>query len=249
MCKTMKILVFSKNRACQLELLLRSLNRNVTILFTCDKEYESGYNKVISMYPNMEFIYQHDFKKDVIRNLSKHIMFLCDDDVMVNPFDDSKEFSIFEENDDILSLSLRLAPYYNTGNPINFKENNTWNWNGCWRSWGYPMSVSSTIFREEDIFLTIANSNFNNPIELEVALRINPPNKPYMMCCDKPYFINNLANQNTPKYGHYKTSRVSLKELNDLFLEGKRISLKDIKEKAKKATYCFIKEKYEYETY
>jgi hypothetical protein len=238
-------IVFSKNRACQLDLLLRSLSIPVCVLYTYNSEFEAGYNKLIDMYPKVNFIKQKDFKKDLLKIIekSKYVLFLTDDDVMVDPFhEDCSEFIEFKDDPEILSLSLGLS-----SNVASQK----WRWgdyhgNYRLRMWGYPMSVDSCIFRKEDIFDTILNNKMSNPNYLETALNLNIPDRPLMMCFDTPKIINNSVNQVQRDFPAH-TSGPTAQELEKIFLSGKRLSLQDMKEKAKRARTYRMKEKYLYE--
>jgi hypothetical protein len=239
--------VFSKNRAAQLDLLLQDLTLPATILYTYDPEFEAGYNKLIPIYPNFTFIKEDDFKKQTIELLKdEYILFLVDDDFQTEQFDiGCKEFEQFKNNPrKIISFSLRLCPAF--ANNIPFKEYNLWEWKKYWHSFGYPMSVSSTIFRKNDILPIMVEHDFNNPNELEITLRKYRQYKPYMGCCDTVKFANVLANQVQTQY-KFKNMKTPLKELEEKFLSEQRISLKKMREKAKKADYCFLMENYEYE--
>ena len=234
----MKTIIFSKNRACQLDLLLRGLNIPATVLYAHDQEFAAGYEKLKSMYPGITFEKEYDFKKQLISLMDDdYIMFLVDDDIMIEPFDiDCKEFNQFKNDDNILCMSIRLAEQFN----------NVWRWKNKAHSWGYPMSVTSNIFRKKDIFPIMEKENFDNPNELEVVLRNNIPDKPYMICGKTQKFINNLANQVQTQY-KFKNLKISLSELEMQFVSGKRINLKDMIQKAKNKYDCFMMEPYEYE--
>jgi hypothetical protein len=238
-------IIFSKNRAAQLELLLRSLSIPATILYTYDPAFKAGYEKLITMYPKVNFTKQADFKKDLLRAIegSAYILFLTDDDVMIDPFSKNcSEFREFRKNPDIASLSLGLSA------KIAGKK---WEWrkyrgNYRLRMWGYPMSVDSCIFRTEDILHTIEANDIPNPNQLETHLNLNIPNRPLMMCFDTPKIINNSVNQVQKDFPAHPYG-ISAEELEKNFLNGKRLSLKDIKKKAKVARYYRIKEAYKYQ--
>lgn len=246
MTSEISTIIFSKNRACQLELLLRNFNMPAVVIYTYDPDFRLGYEKLIPMYPYFKFIHQTNLKEQVIENLGDYTMFDVDDDVMIEHFnEDCPEFAEFKKNPDIICLSLRLAPYYTRGRPP-ISEDNTWGWRGQRHSWGYPMALTTTIFRKEDILQTIMDSAPEIPNDIEKALRRNPPNRPLMMCFDKAKTITNEANivQNkypTPNFG------VSLQMLEERFLKGERLSLEYIKEAAKSASDCFIRVDYEWE--
>lgn len=240
-------LIFSKNRACQLDLLLRSLNLPASVLYTFDPEFEAGYKKLIKMHPTVNFVKQTEFKSQLIEFVksSDYLLFLPDDDVMIAPFSiDLPEFQEFMKSPDVATLSLGLS------SNIAGKK---WKWadyrgNYRLRMWGYPMSVDSCIFRKEDILPIIMGSQMTNLNYLETYLNQNIPNRPFMMCFDSPKLINNSVNQ-VQKDFPARTSGPSPQELEKRFLKGERLSLEDIKEKAKNARYYRIKEQYTYETH
>ena len=239
MRKEIETLIFSKNRACQLELLLRSLNIPAVVLYTCDSEFERGYEKLIGMYPEVEFILQTDFKiqvMDFVRR-GEYVLFLTDDDVMVEDF---VEFDGF--GDDVVSMSLALHPRF--GNKWEWKEHHGSKW--LVRLWGYPMSIGSCIFKSKDILPIIENDDVPNPNHLERILNANIPDKPFMMCADAMKIVNNAANQVQTEF-HCNVSGVTAEELEELFLNGGRISLEDIKEKAKVAKSYRLVTEYKYE--
>jgi len=253
-------IIFSKNRACQLELLLRNLNVPTAVLYTYDPEFKAGYDKLIGMYPSIKFIREIDFKKqllEIIGEGGEYIMFLVDDDIMIEPFyENCPEFIEFKKNHDILCLSLRMAPSYcYKGLPI--LKDNKWEWkpysrggqeyNYRLRNWGYPMSVGSHIFRKEDILPTILAKEITTPNYLEGVLNANTPNWPLMMCFNKAKIINDIVNEVQADFPR-KTSGTSIKELEERFLKGERLSLEDIKEKAAKAKDCYLKTDYKWET-
>lgn len=240
-----KTLVFSKNRACQLDLLLRSLNLPASVLYTFDPPFKAGYEKLIKMYPKINFIRQTDFKTQLIELVqdSDFILFLPDDDVMVEPFStNSPEFKEFKKNKQVATLSLGLSG--NVAGKI-------WKWadyrsNYRLRMWGYPMSVDSCIFRKEDILPIITANQITNLNYLETYLNQNIPDRPLMMCFDSRKIINNSVNQ-VQKDFPAKTSGPSPQELEERFLKGERLSLEDFKQKANNARYYRLKEPYKYE--
>src|SRR5581483_4660004 len=140
----LKTLVFSKNRACQLELLLRSLPYSPSVLYTYDKEFELGYTKLMKMYPKVDFIKQTNFKSQLLEFVQscKYILFLTDDDVMIETFSENlPEYLEFIKSPDVVSLSLGLS------SSVAGKK---WKWqkyrnNYRLRMWGYPMSIDSCI--------------------------------------------------------------------------------------------------------
>ena len=254
-------LIFSRNRACQLELLLRNLSVPATVLYFYDPEFKAGYDKLIKMYPSVNFISRYDFKKqliEIIKKGTKYIMLLVDDDVMIEPFHENcPEFIEFKKNKKILTLTLRMSPDYRYKN-LPVLNNNKWEWkpyykggksyNHHLRQWGFPMAVGSHIFRRADILPTILANEMKNPNFLEAALNNNIPDRPLMMCFSKPRIINNIANQVQTDFPSH-ISGISAEELEKRFLNGERLSFTDIKEKAAKAKDCYLKGAYKFEAY
>lgn len=239
-------IVFSKNRACQLEVLLRGMNMPATVVWHADDGFLAGYEKLIPMYPGTKFVKQVVFKDQIVESIvGDYTMFECDDDIALEPFDENcPEFQLFKARPDIICLSLRLCPHY-AGAPV--MQGNTWEWKGLRHSWGYPMSVTSHIFRTADILPTILATELQIPNSIEVAIRRHPPERPLMYCFDKPKFVNNLANQVQTKYVDDNHAHITVEFLEEKFMGGERISLEDMRDKATRATGPFMKEQYKWE--
>lgn len=237
-------IIFSKNRACQLELLLRNFSIPAVVIYKYDPEFKAGYDKLMPMYPNIKFLEQTDLKQQILDNLGEYTMFMVDDDIMVELFRvECPEMVELRRNNNILCLSLRMSPKY-AGAP-DMKGNNTWEWKGLKHSWGYPMSITATVFRRGDIEPTIQAATLEIPNDMEVALRKAPPARPLMSCFFNPKTITNEANNVQTKYPTPNFG-VSVKELEERFLKGDRLSLQHIKNAAKTAKDCFIRIAYEW---
>jgi len=240
-------IIFSANRACQLELLLRSINVPAIVFYHFDPGFEAGYKKLMEMYPNFEYIKQTDFKKQLASLVGRtdFTSFLCDDDVMVEPYDqNSKEINEFKNDPEVVSFSLGLS-----GNVAGKK----WNWkeyqgNRALRMWGYPRSVDSCIFKTYDILPIIKNNDFPSLNLLEVAFYNNPPTIPKMMCFDSRKIVNYAVNSVQKDFKRHSIGP-SVKELEKRFLNGERISLEDVKQKTKNSPLYRVRKNFAYETY
>lgn len=244
----MNIIVFSKNRAAQLELFIRSFNTYVknyenyaiNIIYTySDSQHKKGYEKLMNMnYLNVNYIKETNFKQDIINyvNLDKKFLtFFVDDNIFKNHFDFfDNQMEIFIQDKEILCRSLRLHPRLSYCYPMaaqmwppNFMEHNTFYWRKLDGDYGYPMSVDGHIFRTEQIYPYIINMNYANPTMFEGFMSANPMNLPKMICYDKSIVVNNPCNKvqeiNSNYYGKVKTS-----DLNEKFLNGQLISLDNI---------------------
>lgn len=244
-------LIFSKNRACQLDLLLRSVrfkveHMNLRVLYTYDPEYKTAYDKVRRLNPNVEFVLEEDFRRQVIDAITnEYVLFLVDDDVMIDSFnEDCPQFRKFQANEDIICLNLRIAQNYDYDFlkakyvPIPEFDDGMWKWQNYQHDWGYPMSVSSHIFRKKDILPILETVEFGNPITLERSMR-GRLDKPLMIGFKKAKFVNILVNRvasNAQRSGKF----IPASFLNDKFMAGFIIDLPSIIKEAEKTRSCFM---------
>jgi len=89
--------VFSKDRAMQLEAMLRSCRRHcrdfdaarVAVLYAAsDKRHEDQYRQLQAVFESIAFVRETDFKKDLLALLSEShfVLFLVDDNLFVVDF-------------------------------------------------------------------------------------------------------------------------------------------------------------------
>ena len=131
-----KSVIFSKDRAMQLDATIRSflLNCkdphfvNLSVIYkasnTCHKE---TYNKLIKEYELVEFIEEEDFRKQLLSNLvsSRYVLFLVDDNIFVRDFHLSEITEALPKIPDALGFSLRLGKNINYNYPSSSKEINS----------------------------------------------------------------------------------------------------------------------------
>jgi|GEM_PF-359053 len=250
----LNVVIFSKDRSCQLELLLRSIkiffkdwhHYQFTILYTySDPTYDEGYKKLKELHPEFNYVCEREhplpFKQhvlDLIQDTHPYTVFFVDDNVVRQPFDlCSDAFQIFESDRSIVSLSLRLSPditySYSTNKPASsphFEPNLVWNWREmpADNDWGYPMSLDGHIFRTEQIKPLIEQAEFYNPNLLEAELAKIPIDLPSMICYSHSKVVNIPANRVQSTHANRHGNLVSPAEFNREFLDGKLISLKSI---------------------
>ena len=243
------ITVFSKNRAAQLELFIRSFNKyvfnaenymiNVIYQFT-DDQYRMGYEKLFGMmYSNVTYVKESNFKQNVIDTIDlnkKYTVFFVDDNIFKNPFNFyDEQMGIFDNDDEILCRSLRLHTKlticYPEGNrhikPPVFSDNNIFYWKGEQGDYGYPMSLDGHIFRTKQIYPYIIKPYYVNPNTMEGSWASRPMNLPKMICYDNSIIVNNPCNKVQTVNGNIH-GNVSITDLNNKFLDGKLISLNNI---------------------
>jgi glycosyltransferase involved in cell wall biosynthesis len=185
-------LIFSKNRAMQLEALLRSLydncsdssKLNIKVLFTADTElFLSQYFKLRTEFSSVDFIQQTDFKSNLLSIIDGHeyLMFLVDDNIFVREFSITKITDCLKEEPGALGFSLRLGVNttycYSMNKPqtlpvFKMKVNDSllYDWTKSEYDFNYPLEVSSSVFRVSDLIPVLEKSNYINPNSLELVL-------------------------------------------------------------------------------
>lgn len=230
----MNVIIFSKDRAAQLDLFLRSmpcrLQYPITIFTYSDEKFKDGY-LALSQWRG-DIYEQGNFKNNLlwaVEDMEKYTVFFTDDDIFINPLPELTTLP-----DDVACLSLRLNPQMNYCYTLNRFQNAPkmvqngnvykWDWQGADADYGYPMSLDGHIFRTADILPLLKKLDYTNPNELEGQLARHPINRPKMMCFDKSVIMNNPINrvQDTVPNRH---GTISAEWLNEQFLQGKRIKL------------------------
>jgi hypothetical protein len=248
------LIIFSKNRACQLDLLLTSIQKfapnlfdNINVLYTGTDEYLAGYDKLIDLRSNIKFIKETNFRNDVLMLLDEsytHTSFLVDDAVFHKQVLATKEDICSKITDDVVCFSLRLGKNCTYSHPANlhyslkehenlgdmFKFNFREQQAGDFK---YPLSVDGHIFNTKLIKMLTLGIAFNNPNSFESALQsfiwatLLPNN---LVCFNESKIVSipvNLVNT-TFKNRHGLEFFISEKELNDKFMSGYVIDLDNL---------------------
>ena len=247
----LNIIVFSRDRACQLELFLRSMKYcfaqfkefPVNVLYQySDMRYQDGYSKLagLSDFPkNVNMVKEISFQGDLIELLSErnpYTVFFVDDMVWKEMFSlKGGTFSSFTNDPDVLCLSLRLMRGLQYCYPLDtfnemprFDYENKWFWQGLVGDYGYPMSLDGHIFRTGDILDIVLSFKCNSPNRLEAKMALNPLHKRQkMVCCDISPVMNIPLNIVQDSWNNRHGSLSSL-NLNKRFLSGERISTENI---------------------
>jgi hypothetical protein len=248
----LNIVIFSKDRACQLDLLLRSISvffpvdDQVRILYTASgKEYDDGYAIAKQKHQYAMWVderqpteqYGSGFRawvKQLIDPGKPYTMFLVDDNVFKEPFsmETNERFQTFKARNDVSCFSLRMHPgirYCYTERrecpTPTFTEPGTWVWRSSISDWAYSMSCDGHIFNTADIFPLVHSLPYANPNTFEGILANHPIGKTYMMCLDKSPVMNLPVNKVQTVNGNHCGS-IRADYLNDQYLRrGKRIDL------------------------
>jgi len=244
-------IVFSKDRAMQLQALLSSYffyTKNyaaLTILYTCStEEHRKSYailKDEMKAYP-VNFIQEDLFAlqlRYLVKNTaSDRIFFMTDDGLFVDHYDlhDSLQFdpvkNIFSLR---LGVDMDFCYSYNRPQQIPaFKEFpqsdndfKTWKWSAMKDSpdWIYPLSVDATIFLKSEVAIMLEALEFKNPNSLEYQMQ--QYNDLFIcrngICYDKVKYVNVPCNIVQTEFDNISTGAFSTAELLKLFLDGKRI--------------------------
>ena len=249
-------IVYSKDRACQLDLLLRSTEakfKNVGHLYVIythsSLEFDLGYQELIlgSDQYNIPitFIPQQNFKEQVLEVIrgfaTPFFLGLCDDDVFIRETDCSKIVEKLQEPDvSAISIKAGLNIHYNypsipTDYP-EFIENGEflkWEWGKCRPDidWGYPTCINSFIFLNDYYVDLIKELRFISPPTIEAGLNsVRNWFKKYMVAFPETKLLNIPLNrvQTISPNAFGRKFGYSLPYLNAKFLEGKRINPSNI---------------------
>lgn len=248
------VTIFSKDRAMQLELLLRSLKTFFKEWKDCDtniiyihsnESFKNGYEKCMALHPDFNWLLQtgeksfKDMTLDSIKEENPFSTFFCDDDFIKNEFSVlDPEFDQFVNNQQALFLCLRLAEHTDYCYPLASsmeipselqQGKNEWNWQMATKDFTYPFSLEGNIYETVVIKNLITQLNFSNPNNLEAAMSVNTKfaqNLPLAVCYKNSISTNICANRVQTEFpGNRVGNLISPEQLNEKFVGGEIIDL------------------------
>ena len=254
-------LIFTKDRACQLELLLESINKyfdteDATMLDmhvlakASDEKYREGYEHLLSRHMLDNFHWEKDgnFKDQVMAIVDSfiHDWTVCflDDDVFVD-YVDVASF-LRRITDDVNALSLRMGVHitycYPKDRPMELpgftvidRSIIKWNWSDCDFDWGYPMSLGGNVYRAQWLKDFWRKLPFTAPNYIEGYMAMNPPwQRPCQISFtrQKLYNVaNNLVQDVCNNRYESKEIANAVGNLNNMYLDGFKIDLSKIASK------------------
>lgn len=194
------LIIWSKDRAAQLHLLLDSIQEHMPNTFSIDvvytysnEMYKGGYDSIITEKAlrdpvtrcNVVFHNEQDFRKDTMFTIANKlsdndlVAFSTDDTVLIRPAEFKKEFM-----DNVSVFSLRLG--FNTIEqdihnrtqqpPLNTydDEGQTISWNFAdyhpHHNYGYPFGLDMHVYHRDELYNLMKYIPFKNTNELESAL-------------------------------------------------------------------------------
>ena len=244
------LIVFSKDRAMQLDALLQTIEKygkdffrtNVRIIYKATAlRFRAGYELVRQDHPHAEFLEEIDLKADILSSMSDdYICMNSDDDLYCNPLPDP---AVIEKAliSDTACFSLRLGlniDYCHTmDSPIEMPRYEEcggfikWNWAEGKYDFGYPLSIVGHVFRTSFIKELTESIEFRNPNFYEERLqtcsgKIPPKMASMILSCNYGVPVNLTNDSHKNRNGI--THSYGLKELNDRLLGGERIDITNI---------------------
>jgi hypothetical protein len=265
-----KVIIFSKNRACQLQLLFDSIALNapyffdkINVLYLAEGEHQNGYNKLIMKYPFITFINETDFKKDVLDLITldyDFTTFLVDDAIIYDEIPNDLKQNIFNNfTSDVCCFSLRLGLNCNFSHPANmsyqineYEETEDFikfDFRLQKGDFAYPLSTDGHIFRTKEIRSLIRGTRFNNPNTLEANLQRFLNGIKHMIVSFKTSkvvsipvnLVNTTFNNNHGLTYDYDVDELNTKFLNNEFIDFSELDLSGINGPHKEIEYKFIK--------
>ncbi len=185
-------IIFSKDRPLQLDATLRSFALHgrdaarvpLRVLYAAsDPQQRSLYQQVIREHPAVPFTPERDFKPDLLQMIpgAQHLLFLVDDCLFIRGFSVMELSGALTHHPDALGLSLRLGRNitycYSLDRPQRLPQCQSveagllkFRWPKADCDFGYPLEVSSSLYRAEQLLPLLTRLDFENPNTLEAAL-------------------------------------------------------------------------------
>lgn len=244
-------IVFSKDRAMQLDCTLRSFFLHcsdpelaqVTVLYkSSSAKHESQYQALTQAYPSVRFAAETDFKNDVLGLLdgNDQVLFLVDDNIFVRAFSLQDIRNGLDQNAAALGFSLRLGlnttfcymlgksqilPLFDRLDKAILK----YAWTTAELDFGYPLELSSSTYRVIDLKPLFERIDFKNPNTLEQQMEANKSvfsaSKNHLLCFDQSVTFCNPVNMVQTMWMNKagKDNEYSADKLSELFAQGRRI--------------------------
>jgi hypothetical protein len=178
------------------------------------------------------------------RPRSEYVLFLVDDTIFVRPFSISEIAYSLAHNPHALAFSLRVGA--NTTSCYSMKCDQplpafdalpyglSFHWVGAAGDFGYPLEVSSSVYRSLDILPLLRILPYSNPNRLEQVLSASSRGfarrRPSLLCYEQSVAfcapVNKVQTSFDNRSGQEK--EYSAEALNSLFMDGYRLDIKEL---------------------
>lgn len=239
-------IIFSKDRAMQLEALFSSIRDNAAGFFNelyvvykaTDRKYRYSYEVIKEDYPEVNFIKEVDFQLNIescLETRCRFTMFLTDDDIIFRPIN-RQCLTMLDSRVICFSFRLgvnisycysndkpnRLNAFYESGDFI------AWDWTKEELDFAYPLSVTAHLFRTKVIKNLLEDIYYPSPNIMEGKLQSKLNQIPNIMVANEyssivgvPANRVNIDTNNRNGLSH----PYSTQELNEMFRSNKRIDI------------------------
>jgi hypothetical protein len=236
------ILVWSKDRACQLDTLLRSLRTyipsNVVVLYThSSDDFKAGYNVCKSNHPFVTFVKESDFYQDTINCIeemrSDNICLTTDDTCIFKSVDDLSFIKKNLNNESVFSFRLGYNTVVQdhlsgTIQPPLIPEKTDKDllfWNPSkykWSNYGYPHALDMHLYSTSYILPILKEIRFKTTNELEGILQ-KYNNRIKTIFSPKESVAVNIPLNNISGLTGVNRRSMNIEDINQEFLNGKRL--------------------------
>jgi len=257
------MIVWTRNRPLQLDLLLRSAKKYFHQMGRCFVIKKSTSTIEDILYDNVRrqndwanFITETNFRNDILSCLLKCSSLALgnsDDNVFIS---DVPDIELMEHS---AAFSLRLYPGISHCAPAKLAISHPmlrslihgkywWDWRdadpaGCW---GYPHPCDSNVYRTPYWISLLNGLHFKNPGTMEDAMNKRRFSPYYLMQCAGSPSLINISNNRVQDTSQCPAGGVGTDELIDIMRSGKRISLDT---PIPPADRCHVVLDYEYEDF
>lgn len=246
-------LIFSKDRAMQLDAVLQSLYLHcqdiekieLKVIYTVSSLlHAEQYTQLAQQFQNVAFIKESAFKTQVVASIADYtyVAFLVDDNLVVGDFSVTAMAESLQANADALGFSLRLGRNSSFCYPqqqpqacpqfIAVSEGFLkFNWTAGQYDFGYPLEVSSSMYCVSDLLGILQQAYYYNPNTLEIVLASHCPIfagcKNMLLCNQYALMFCNPVNivQSTCNNLSGLKVHYTIEQLAQLFAAGYRIDV------------------------
>ncbi len=237
----MTIVVFSKDRAMQLDAFLRSYYACVSPLGLVQVLYLATTDRHAKAYSDVfkgrevwvdPHVQSASFKDDLLRMLpvTGNVVFFVDDQVFVQPWD------VLEEAGLSLRLGLNVTRNYASGHPdqalppfqVAGVDLVKWRWADGELAWAYPFSLDGHVYNLSVIRPLVESIEFSSPNTLESMLQSFAPRFSYGLCYRESKVVNVPWNRVQTDWSNRCGVGNGVEELLGHWESGKRIDIRVI---------------------
>jgi len=252
---TLAVIIFSRDRAMQLHANLSSLKKyaqhykqaHIYVLYKTEK-YQYQYDQLVKEFNEVSFVRETNLTEQSHKILLKYnaIMYVVDDTIFYRNFNIVTCLDCLFSHNEALGFSLRIGRNITRSHISNtdieqpkFQKLDDNYFRFAWpkkqRDFGYPLEVSSSIYRTSDI-IPLLKKVHGDPGSIESYLNQQKnqfrESKPFLLCHDKSVAFACPVNiiRDTTRCPHGRKYSYSIEKLAALFDEGNRIDISVISE-------------------